>query len=141
MFFYYPLRTVLVALALTTAWPAGARANDPNEGPSAGKTTKTGQPAQASAAPAAAANAATPAQMVQLRGMVLTPDGRPCAGASVYPAGQPRQLVVTDAQGNFTLPVPAGTALSLQVEYFGLGSSRVAIDTPSAEPLHITLGK
>jgi len=80
-------------------------------------------------------------QLVQLKGPVLNPDGRPGAGASVFPAGAPRQLVVTDAKGAFVLPVPAGTALSLQVEYFGVGSSRVAVDKPSAEPLRITLGK
>ncbi|WP_223648986.1 carboxypeptidase-like regulatory domain-containing protein [Hymenobacter psoromatis] len=84
-------------------------------------------------------SAAAP-QLIQLRGVVLNPDGRPCAGASVFPAGAPRQLVVTDAQGSFVLPVPAGTALALQVEYFGVGSSRVAVSTPSAEPLRITLG-
>lgn len=80
-------------------------------------------------------------QLVQLKGLVLNPDDRPCAGASVFPAGAPRQLVVTDASGVFVLPVPAGTALSLQVEYFGVGSSRVAVDKPSAELLRITLGK
>ncbi len=78
---------------------------------------------------------------MQLKSPVLNPDGRPGAGASVFPAGAPRQLVVTDAKGAFVLPVPAGTALSLQVEYFGVGSSRVAVDKPSAEPLRITLGK
>ncbi|TDN36502.1 hypothetical protein E4631_19020 [Hymenobacter sp. UV11] len=94
-------------------------------------------------APADTTTSATPAaqQVVQLKGLVLSSDGRPCAGASVFPAGAPRQLVVTDAKGAFTLPVPAGTALSLQVEYFGVGSSRVAVDKPTDEPLRITLGK
>jgi hypothetical protein len=72
---------------------------------------------------------------------VLPPDSRPCAGASVYPAGAPRQLVVTDAQGAFTLPVPAGGSVSLRVEYFGEGSSRVEVPAPGTEPLLITLGK
>ena len=92
--------------------------------------------------------AATPAaldpdapQLTQLKGVVLNADGRPFPGASVYPAGAPRQLVVTDAQGAFVLPVLAGTAVSLQVEYFGVGSSRVRVEHPSAEPLHITLGQ
>ena len=86
------------------------------------------------------APAAAP-QLVELRGVVLTPDGRPCAGASVFPAGQPRQLTITDAQGNFVLPVPAGAALALRVEYFGVGSSRVPVLKPSAELLRITLGQ
>lgn len=93
------------------------------------------------AAPAApAAQLAAPAT-VQLKGIVLAPNGRPCAGASVYPAGAPRQLVVTDAQGAFALPVPAGAAVALRVEYFGEGSSRVEVPAPGTEPLRITLGQ
>lgn len=94
-------------------------------------------------APVAAALPSAPdaPQTVQLRGVVLAADGRPCAGASVYPAGAPRQLVVTDAKGAFALPVPAGTAVSLRVEYFGEGSSRVEVPAPGPEPLRITLGK
>lgn len=100
------------------------------------------QPVVASAMPAttAAPDPDSP-QMMQLKGIVLNADGRPCAGASVYPAGAIRQLVVTDAQGTFTLPVPAGTAVTLQIEYFGVGNSRVTVEHPSAEPLHVTLGK
>ncbi|WP_223654454.1 carboxypeptidase-like regulatory domain-containing protein [Hymenobacter psoromatis] len=82
---------------------------------------------------------ATP-QLVQLRGIVLRSDGQPYAGASVYLAGAPRQLVVTDAKGAFALPVPAGTALSLRVEYFDEGSSHVELPAPSREPLRIILG-
>jgi hypothetical protein len=93
------------------------------------------------AAPSEAIAGPTAPQTIQVTGVVLAPDGRPCAGASVYPAGAPRQLVVTDAQGAFTLPVQAGTALSLRVEYFGEGSSRVEVPTPSSAPLRITLGK
>ena len=80
-------------------------------------------------------------QTVQLKGIVLTSTGRPCAGASVYPAGAPRQLVVTDAQGAFTLPVLVGEAVSLRVEYFGEGSSRVEVPAPGTQPLRITLGQ
>jgi hypothetical protein len=100
-------------------------------------------PLVATAAPAASAQLASPAApaTVQLKGIVLAPDGRPCAGASVYPAGAPRQLVVTDAQGAFTLPVPAGAAVALRVEYFGEGSSRVEVPAPGTEPLRITLGQ
>jgi len=99
--------------------------------------------ATAPAGPTASVLAAAPAapQVVQLKGIVLNPDGRPCAGASVYAARAPRQLVVTDAQGAFALPVPAGSALSLRVEYFGEGSSRVEVPVPGAELLHITLGQ
>lgn len=101
--------------------------------------TPAASPPVAAAAPAATQLAA-PAT-VQLKGIVLAPDGRPCAGASVYPAGAPRQLVVTDAQGAFALPVPAGAAVALRVEYFGEGSSRVEVPAPGTEPLRITLGQ
>lgn len=80
-------------------------------------------------------------QTVQLKGIVLNADGRPCAGASVYPAGAPRQLVVTDAQGTFSLPVPAGAPLAVRVEYFGEGSSRVEVASPGTEVLRIKLGR
>lgn len=99
-------------------------------------------------APLAAAQiAATPTeapaatQVIKLNGIVLNADGTPCPGASVYPAGAPRQLVITDAKGAFALPVPAGSAVSVRIEYFGVGSSRVEVATPSAEVLHITLGQ
>ncbi|QKG51802.1 carboxypeptidase-like regulatory domain-containing protein [Hymenobacter sp. BRD67] len=108
---------------------------------------------QKAGTPKSAASLATPAaappvaealapQTVQLKGIVLKADGQPCAGASVYPAGAPRQLVVTDAKGTFTLPVPASMPVSLRVEYFGEGSSRVEVPAKAAtEPLHITLGQ
>lgn len=97
----------------------------------------------AALAPTVAAPAEAPAstQVVKLKGIVLNPDGSPCPGASVYPAGAPRQLVVTDAKGAFTLPVPVGSAVSVRVDYFGVGSSRVEVAAPSAEVLHITLGQ
>ncbi|GAA4496197.1 hypothetical protein GCM10023172_09080 [Hymenobacter ginsengisoli] len=99
--------------------------------PAPAVTPVLSEPASSPAAP----------QTVKLRGIVLAPDGRPCAGASVYPAGAPRQLVVTDAQGAFALAVPAGAPVALRIEYFGEGSSRVEVPVPSAELLHITLGK
>lgn len=152
MFSLYSFRAVLVALPLvltTAASQAIARPTGFYEGrPTlkkpvvAGKAGQTTRPVQPAApAPTAVSDSLAAPQVVQLRGVVLNPDGRPCAGASVYPAGLPRQLVVTDAKGAFVLPVPAGVALSLQVEYFGVGSSRVAVAAPSAEPLHIVLGK
>lgn len=139
----------LVALVLAGPVVAAQVTTGPG-GRQAAKQRRPQTPIAAIQAPVATAMAssdtttsATPAapQLVQLKGLVLNPDGRPRAGASVFPAGAPRQLVVTDAKGTFVLPVPAGTALSLQVEYFGVGSSRVTVEKPSAEPLRITLGK
>ncbi|WP_198173031.1 carboxypeptidase-like regulatory domain-containing protein [Hymenobacter ginkgonis] len=84
---------------------------------------------------------ATASQTVTLRGIVSMPTGQPQPGASVYVAGAARQLVVTDAQGAFALPVPAGAAVSLRIEYFGEGISRMEVPTPTAKVLHITLGQ
>ncbi len=80
-------------------------------------------------------------QLVYLTGVVLNPDGRPCPGVCVFPTTNTHQVVVTDAQGNFQLQVPAQTALSLQADCFGLGSSRVAIDSHTPQPVRIVLGR
>jgi hypothetical protein len=135
----------LLAMPLLLAGQAVAAPATDNR-PAAAKNTAapTTQPSKPAALPVAAvAVPTTPEapQTVQIKGIVLHPDGRPCAGASVYPAGSPRQLVVTNAQGAFTLPVPAGGAASLRVEYFGEGSSRVEVPAPGTELVRITLGK
>lgn len=142
MFATYIIRTFSVAsvalpLLLAGLSLAASATAGPGHQPARPRSTPIG------AAPADTTTAAAPAlpQVVRLNGLVLNPDGRPCAGASVFPAGAPRQLVVTDAQGAFELPVAAGAALSLQVEYFGVGSSRVLVAKPSAKPLRITLGQ
>ncbi len=80
-------------------------------------------------------------QLVCLTGVVLNPDGRPCPGVCVFPTTNTHQVVVTDALGNFQLQVPAQTALSLQADCFGLGSSRVTIDGHTPQPVHIVLGR
>jgi hypothetical protein len=80
-------------------------------------------------------------QAKHLVGVVLKSDGQPLPGASIYLAGAPRQLVVTDAQGRFDLPVATGSAVDLRVEYFGEGSSRVEVPANQVAPLKITLGQ
>ncbi len=139
-------------LCLALLLPAGqAVANSYTEDP----PTKASRPApgkKIAAAPVAppvvpVASPPTPAdapatpQLTLVRGVVLTPEGRPRAGASVYPAGAPRQLAITDAQGAFELPVPAGTAVSLRIEYFGEGSSRVEVPNPGTSLIRVTLGQ
>lgn len=151
--FFSPSRTTFrYAAALFLALPLLAGAAPASEDPPAAKAARPGKktesPAVQTSQPATLVAVATsvpasPAapQLTQLRGIVLNPDGRPCAGASVYPAGAPRQLVVTDAQGAFALPVPAGAAVSLRVEYFGEGSSRVEVPTPGTALVRVTLGQ
>lgn len=152
MFFFPSLATFRYAAALFLALPLLAGAAPASEDPPAAKAARPGKktesPAVQTSQPATLVAVATtvpasPAasQLIQLRGIVLNPDGRPCAGASVYPAGAPRQLVVTDAQGAFALPVPAGAAVSLRVEYFGEGSSRVEVPTPGTDLVRVTLGQ
>lgn len=107
----------------------------------------TGAPAVAtSPQPALAAPAATSTQptaepaLVYLTGVVLNTEGRPCPGVCVFPTTNTHQVVVTDAQGNFMLQVPAQTTFSLQADCFGVGSSRVAIDSHTPQPVRIVLG-
>lgn len=145
--------TAAVLLAMPLLLAGQATAAPATENPPVTKNTRptaskgaTGPATQASkpaTLPVAAALPASPAapQTVQLKGIVLAADGRPCAGASVYPAGAPRQLVVTDAQGAFALPVPAGGAVSLRVEYFGEGNSRVEVPSPGTALVRVTLGQ
>lgn len=80
-------------------------------------------------------------QLVCLTGVVLNPGGQPCPGVCVFPTTNTHQIVVTDAQGNFQLQVPAQIALSLQADCFGLGSSRVTIDSRTPQPVHIVLSR
>lgn len=83
----------------------------------------------------------TVARQTLLRGIVVSAGGQPCAGASVYATQTPRQVVVTDASGAFALPTQPGTAVSLRIEYFGVGSSHLEVVLPTNEVLHITLGQ
>lgn len=89
---------------------------------------------------AAAAPAATPQRLLCLTGTVLDTDGRPCPGVCVFPTTDTHQIAVTNAQGDFQLQVRAHTALSLQAEYVGLGSSRVALPDYAGQPVRIVLG-
>lgn len=128
--------------------PAAATSHEPVKGQSKGKQTVAGTTVAAakpvsmplaSAAPIAAATADAAPQTITLTGVVVLANGQPCPGASVYMTGAARQLVVTDARGAFALPVPAGNSLAINAEYFGVGSTRVALDKPSTEPMRITI--
>lgn len=145
------LRLCIASAAFMLSLPSVAAHHEPTTKAPAGKTqtvvgrtvatTKPVSSPLASAAPFTAATAETPTgpQTVTLTGVVLRADGQPCAGASVYMSGAARQVVVTDSRGAFALPVPAGNPLALNAEYFGVGSTRVALDKPSTQPLLITI--
>jgi len=151
----FPLPGVRAAAALLLALPllvsTATAAPSADTRPLAKRHTAAAAKPKPMSAPAVAQPVAMPAatlpaaieepQTVQLKGIVLNTDGRPCAGASVYPAGAPRQLVITDAQGAFSLPVPAGAPVAVRAEYFGEGSSRVEVPSPGTEILRIKLGR
>jgi hypothetical protein len=145
------LRLCIASAAFMLTLPAAATSHQPAKGPSKGKQTVAGTTVAAnkpvsmplaSAAPMAApatADAYVAPQTITLTGVVVLANGQPCPGASVYMTGAARQLVVTDAHGAFALPVPAGNSLAINAEYFGVGSTRVALDKPSTEPMRITI--
>ena len=144
------LRLCIASAAFMLTLPAAATSHEPVKGQSKDKQTVAGTTVAAkpvSMPLASAASIAAPAtadayvapQTVTLTGVVVLANGQPCPGASVYMSGAARQLVVTDARGAFTLPVPAGNSLAINAEYFGVGSTRVALDKPSTEPMRITI--
>lgn len=91
--------------------------------------------------PAAQPAAAVAPKLIYVAGIVFNKEGRPCPGVCVFPTTDTHQIVVTDAQGAFQLQVPAQTNLSIQADYFGLGSNRVAINSYMTQPVHIVLGR
>lgn len=90
---------------------------------------------------AATKPAATPHRLLYLTGTVLDANGQPCPGVCVFPTTDTHQIAVTNAQGDFQLQVRAHTALSLQAEYLGVGSSRVALADYVGQPVRIVLGR
>jgi len=110
------------------------------------------RPAAATAAPALLAAAAPVAatepqpevapRLVHVSGTILGTDGQPRPGVSVFPASNPRLIAVTDTKGAFSLQLPAtaGT-IHLQADYFGVASSRIAIDGQHPQPISIVLGQ
>lgn len=145
------LRLCIASAAFMLMLPAAATSHEPVKGQSKGKQTVAGATVAAKpvsmplastvsiAAPAAATDAYAAPQTVTLTGVVVLANGQPCPGASVYMTGAARQLVVTDARGAFALPVPVGNSLAINAEYFGVGSTRVALDKPSTEPMRIII--
>ncbi|WP_223648985.1 carboxypeptidase regulatory-like domain-containing protein [Hymenobacter psoromatis] len=139
-------RPATIARRGATARPGAAKAAAPAGSRvarhSAGHAAKHATPAVATVPPAAApAVLAEAPKLVNLTGRVLDTKGRPYPGVSVFPTTNTHQVTVTDAQGNFQLQVPAQTAMSLQADYFGVGSSRVAIDGNTTQPLRIVVGR
>ena len=136
---FFTRSSVAVATLLLSLLGSFAQAHDTN--PPRRAASQVAGTAQVAVAPLATTehpDAST--QLVTLSGTVLGADGLPCAGACVYPPASPRQMAVTDAHGVFHLQVPVSTQ-QLQADYFGLGSSRIALDNQHIQPVHIVLGQ
>lgn len=76
----------------------------------------------AEAASAASLNAAT----VVVRGRILDENGHPLIGATVLQKGTSRG-VSTDAQGNYSMRVPAGRTATLQYGYAGYNDDEIQV--------------
>ncbi|MGI4741509.1 MAG: carboxypeptidase regulatory-like domain-containing protein [Janthinobacterium lividum] len=80
-------------------------------------------------------------KLVCLAGVVLGPNGQPCPGACVFATTNTHQMTVTDADGNFQLQVPVQSALTVQADFMGQGSSQVAIDSHMPLPVRLVLAR
>jgi hypothetical protein len=80
-------------------------------------------------------------KLVYLAGVVLAPNGQPCPGACVFATTNARQMAVTDAEGNFQLQVPVQSALTVQADFLGQGSSQVALDSHMPLPVRLVLAR
>ncbi|MGI4834591.1 MAG: carboxypeptidase-like regulatory domain-containing protein [Janthinobacterium lividum] len=142
------LRLCIASATFLLSLPSLAASHEPSaKAPKvpAKRSAALGAPAAKAAVAAPAAVAASTVlaapQPVMLTGVVLLADGQPCPGASVFMTNAPRQLVVANARGEFSLPVPAGSPVAIKADYFGVGSTRLALDQPSGQPLRLTLGR
>lgn len=88
-------------------------------------------PAMASLEVAAAPSAATAARTVLVHGRILNEKGMPLAGATVLRKGTSHGTS-TDAQGNYTLRVPADGQATLQYGYGGYTEQDIAASQANA---------
>ncbi len=140
---------VFAAFSLLLTRAAQATGTGPitaqNVRPAPTRRPAVARPAAAAPAPEAAPVAPKPEaapHSVLVAGTIVGTDGKPCPGACVFPTSNPRLIAVTDAMGTFRLQVPAAAgSFSLQADYFGVGSSRVAVDGQHPQPISIVLGK
>jgi hypothetical protein len=70
--------------------------------------------------------------MMTVRGRILDENGKPLIGATVLQKGS-YHGVSTDAQGNYTLRVPAGQTAKLQYAYAGYGEEELNVRAGSVE--------
>lgn len=92
------------------------------------------------AAPAVAPQAAS-AQPITYSGVVLGPNELALPGACVFVAGDRSRMVVTNAQGEFALTLPASQTGSLQVTYAGLAEAQLPMVNNNHTAMFVTLSK
>ncbi|WP_201980187.1 carboxypeptidase-like regulatory domain-containing protein [Hymenobacter rubidus] len=86
----------------------------------------------------AAETSATAARMTTVSGRILDENGRPLIGATVLDKLHGRG-VSTDAQGNYTLTVPANQTSQLQVGYGGYGEEELQVNVKGYSIQNVTL--
>jgi hypothetical protein len=87
-----------------------------------------------SSAPSAIAPAAIEAHTVVMHGRILNEKGLPLAGATVLQKGT-SYGTSTDANGNYSLRVPAGSQTTLQYGYGGYNEQEVKATNAAATPV------
>jgi hypothetical protein len=92
----------------------------------------------ATAAAKVAEAAAASAKMTTVTGRILDENGRPLIGATVLDKAHGRG-VSTDAQGNYTLKVPANQTSSLQVGYGGYSEEELQVQVKGYSVQNVTL--
>ena len=138
--FCYLLPFVGIFLALPVAMGQARPSGHPVRGRHPASVRK---PAVARQKPEAAVPAAAVAPpvavppLVTVRGVVLGPNHLALPGATVFVAGQPSQMVVTNQDGEFALQLPQ--AAQLVVAYSGLADCRLPVPAHDSNTLFVTL--
>jgi hypothetical protein len=104
--------------------------------PTGMKVSAVGEDASMAAKVAEAAMASS--RMTTVSGRILDVNGRPLIGATVLDKGRGRG-VSTDAQGNYSLLVPANQTAKLQVGYGGYGEEELQVQVKGSSVQNVTL--
>jgi hypothetical protein len=126
---------VMVAALLSGAAFAG---NNLHTSPSTTMSKAIVMPAAGEMSVAEAAEAAASSKMTTVTGRILDENGRPLIGATVLDKARGRG-VSTDAQGNYTLLVPANQASKLQVGYGGYSEEEMQVQVKGYSVQNVTL--
>jgi hypothetical protein len=93
---------------------------------------------EAASSAATVAEATVASRMTTVSGRILDENGRPLIGATVLDKARGRG-VSTDAQGNYSLTVPANQASQLQVGYGGYGEADLHVQVKGYSVQNVTL--